>query len=207
MNNQVIKWINSKGYQIPTTDMYDYIDSWKDWYKNDVEWHKYRDQYGKERKMYSMGMAKKLCEDWASIGFTEKDKITTSIKGNNEYVKKMIEQTNLNEDLPEMIETASWSGTCAVVHRLKNVLVKKGIMIASEKTKDELIKISADKIIPLTIEDGRIRDVAFVSNTTIGDIKAIYIEMHQLKPEGYQISNVFLDAKNGKEIENKEIIK
>lgn len=207
MNNNVIKFINSKGYNLPTTDIYNIIDVWKSWYLNDIEWHSYKDQYGTQRKMNTLGMAKKVCEDWASIGFTEKDIITTSVKGNNKYVEQMVKETNLINDLPEMIEMASWSGTCAVIHRLKNVTIKNGIMIANEDTKDELIKISADKIIPLKIEDGKIIDVAFVSNTTIGDVKAIYIEMHQLKKEGYQISNIFIDAKNGKQLENKEVIK
>lgn len=206
MNSQVIKWINSNGYQIPTSDIYNYIELWNNWYKNDIEWHNYKDQYGIQRKMYTLGMAKKVCEDWASIGFTEKDTITTDIKKNNEYVKKMIEQTNLNNDLPKMIEIASWSGTCAVVHRLKNVTVKNGILIANEKTKDELVIISADKIIPLRIEDGKIVDVAFVSNTVIGNQKAIYIELHKLKEEGYEISNVFLNAKNGNIIKNLDVI-
>lgn len=207
MNSNVIKYINKKGYQLPTTNIYDNIDSWYDWYRNDIDWHNYRDQYGTERKMNTLGMAKKVCEDWASIGFTEKDTIVTDVKGNNKYVEKMIKQTNLVNDLPEMIEIASWSGTCAVIHRLKNVIIKNGIMIANENTKDELIKVSADKIIPLKIEDGRIIDIAFVSNTVLGNQKAIYIELHQLKDEGYQVSNIFIDAKNGKELENKEVIK
>lgn len=207
MNNNVIKYINKQGYQLPTTNIYDNIDSWYDWYRNDIDWHNYRDQYGTERKMNTLGMAKKVCEDWASIGFTEKDTIATDVKGNNKYVEKMIKQTNLVNDLPEMIETASWSGTCAAIHRLKNVTIKNGIMIANENTKDELIIVSADKIIPLKIEDGRIIDIAFVSNTVLGNQKAIYIELHQLKNEGYQVSNIFIDAKNGKELENKEVIK
>lgn len=206
MNSQVIKWINNNGYKIPTSNIYDYIELWNNWYKNDIEWHNYKDQYGIQRKMYTLGMAKKVCEDWASIGFTEKDTITTDIKKNNEYVKKMIEQTNLNNDLPKMIEIASWSGTCAVVHRLKNVTVKNGILTANEKTKNELVIISADKIIPLRIEDGKIVDVAFVSNTIIGNQKAIYIELHKLKDEGYEISNVFLNAKNGDIIKNLDVI-
>ena len=207
MNTNIIKFINNKGYQIPTTDIYNIIDVWKNWYLNDIEWHNYKDQYGTQRKMYSLGMAKKVCEDWASIGFSEKDNITTSVKGNNKYVEKMVKETNLVDDLPEMIEMASWSGTCAVIHRLKNVLVKNGIMIADENTKDELIKVSADKIIPLKMEDGKIIDVAFVSNTILGDKKAIYIELHQLKKEGYQVSNIFLDAENGKQLENPDVIK
>ena len=156
MNNNVIKFINSKGYNLPTTDIYNIIDVWKSWYLNDIEWHNYKDQYGTQRKMNTLGMAKKVCEDWASIGFSEKDNITTSVKGNNKYVEQMVKQTNLINDLPEMIEIASWSGTCAVIHRLKNVTIKNGTMIANEDTKDELIKISADKIIPLKIEDGKI---------------------------------------------------
>ena len=80
MNQFVINYLNSKfGYEITKdTEIYDKIDNWKTYYKNDASLHKYSDNYGKTRYQYSLGMAKRISEDWASIGFTEKDEISVN---------------------------------------------------------------------------------------------------------------------------------
>ena len=94
MNNIILKYLKNKGYNTVATDYYDYIELWENWWKNNVEFHKYHDQTGKERKMFSLGMAKRIAEDWSSILFTERDEITTEAstdkqtKLNNEYLNK-----------------------------------------------------------------------------------------------------------------------
>ena len=209
MNNSIIEYINKNyKYGIPETQVYQNIDAWESWYKNDVEFHQYKDNYGKTRHMYTLGMAKRLCEDWGSIIFTEKDEITTDKEQNNEFVKEFIEKIKLNKELPRAIEKASWSGTCGVVIRLKNIKVDgSGRLIPTEKTDFDLIKVSAKNIIPLKIEHDKIVDVAFVSDTFIGEDKYYYIELHKLEDEGYVIRNIYLNAKTMKEVEKEGVIK
>ena len=90
MNNRIIDYLRKNyKYGIPETSIYQSIDAWESWYKNDVEFHQYKDNYGKTRYMYSLGMAKRLCEDWASIIFTEKDEITTDKEQNNGFARNM----------------------------------------------------------------------------------------------------------------------
>ena len=67
MNSLIVKFLGEKGYNIPDTNIYEIIEGWKEWYKNKVDFHTYKDNYGKTRQMYSLGMAKRLSEDWASI--------------------------------------------------------------------------------------------------------------------------------------------
>ena len=72
-NNVVIKYLGTLGYN-PSTSYYGYIELWKEWYENFVpKFHEYHDQNGDKRELYKLGMAKRLCEDWSSILYTEKE--------------------------------------------------------------------------------------------------------------------------------------
>ena len=104
MNNVILKYLRNKGYDTVSTDYYNFINIWEAWWKNQVEFHKYHDQTGKERKMFSLGMAKRLAEDWSSILFTERDEIATEAKTkdqtevNNKYLNKIVNiKCNLNK--------------------------------------------------------------------------------------------------------------
>ena len=80
MNDIVLKYLKEQGYENVSTNYYDFIETWENWWRNEVDFHKYHDQTGKERKMYTLGMAKRVSEDWSSILFTERDEITTEAK-------------------------------------------------------------------------------------------------------------------------------
>ena len=84
MNNVVLEYLKKQGYKTVSTDYYNWIDLWESWWKNEVDFHKFHDQSGKERKLYNLGMAKRIAEDWASILFTERDEITTEANTQNQ---------------------------------------------------------------------------------------------------------------------------
>ena len=48
MNNIVLKYLKEQGYETVTTDYYEYIKTWENWWRNEVDFHKYHDQTGKE---------------------------------------------------------------------------------------------------------------------------------------------------------------
>ena len=208
MNQFVINYLNQKfGYEIvKDTEMYDKIDLWKSYYKDDEELHKYTDNYGKTRYAYSLGMAKRISEDWASIGYTEKDEISVNKNNNKKFIKDFIEEVKLNNEIPTAIETATWSGTCGVILRLKNIAIQGKKIVPTDKTSYDLITVSAKNILPLKIEHGNIIDVAFVSGIRKNNKKLIYIELHRLTDNGYVINNIYLDAKSGKEVKYNDII-
>ena len=208
MNQFVISYLNKKfGYEITKdTEMYDKIDLWKSYYKDEEELHKYTDSFGKTRYQYSLGMAKRISEDWASIGYTEKDEISVNKNNNKKFIKDFIEEVKLNNEIPSAIETATWSGTCGMIIRLKNIAVVNKKIVATDKTSYDLITVNAKNILPLRIEHGNIIDVAFVSGIKKDNKKLIYIELHRLTDNGYVINNIYLDAKSGKEVRNDDII-
>ncbi len=219
MNDTVLKFLKEKGYKEVSSKYYDFINLWESWWRDEVAFHKYHDQSGTERKLYRLGMAKRIAEDWASILFTERDEIVTEAdtkkktEANNEYLTKQLKVLKVYKDLPTAIEKAMYSGTAGAIVRVKNATVdKQGRLSANKRTKLDIIYVGASQIIPLRVEHGSIIDVAIVSENIEGDKKEYYIEIHELKYKSkleqdvYEISNTYIDEK-GKEIDKKGIAK
>lgn len=219
MNSVVLNYLEKQGYNNISTNYYTFIDLWESWWRNTAQFHKYHDQSGKERKMYSLGMAKRLAEDWASILFTERDEITTEAEtkkqtdANNKYLAKQLKVLKVYKDLPTAIEKAMSMGTAAAIVRVKHAKIdKNGTLYADNRTKLDIIYVSASQIIPLKVEHGEIIDVAIISESNTGNKKEYYIEIHkleyseELKQEVYVISNTYIDE-NGNEVEKEGIAK
>ena len=213
MNDVVLKYLKNKGYNSISTNYYNWIELWENWWRNEVEFHKYHDQTGMEREMYSLGMAKKITEDWSSILFTERDEIKCvadnkeMTEKNNKYLEDQIKKIKLYDELPSTIERAMATGTAAAVLRIKNVNCDKNYnLIADVRTKLDIIYIGANQIIPLKVEHGKIIDIAIVSeNYNSENKKEFYIEIHKLKydkkleKDTYEITNTYLNEQ-GQEI-------
>ena len=205
-NNVVIKYLGTLGYN-PSTSYYGYIELWKEWYENFVpKFHEYHDQNGDKRELYKLGMAKRLCEDWSSILYTERDSIVCKNKRNQAFIDKWLGKLEFNDKIPDNIETAFWSGTCGTIIRIKNAKIVNKKIVADENTTLNLVSVNASQIVPLKIIDGVITDVAFVSKSIINGKNAFYIEIHELKKDGYHIQNKYIDEQ-GNEIENEGVIK
>lgn len=219
MNDIILKYLSKKGYRTVSTDYYTFIEMWENWWKNNVDFHKYHDSTGKERKMFSLGMAKRVSEDWASILFTERDEIVTQAntsqqtQANNDYLNNQLKILKVYKDLPTAIEKAMAMGTAGATMRVKNVKVdKKGKVSATDRTKLDIIYLDATQIVPLKVEHGKIIDVAFVSENIEDGKKIYYVELHQLqydeelKKDIYVISNNYINEQ-GEEIAKKDIVK
>lgn len=219
MNDIILKYLSKKGYRTVSTDYYTFIEMWENWWKNNVDFHKYHDSTGKERKMFSLGMAKRVSEDWASILFTERDEIVTKAntsqqtKVNNDYLNKQLKILKVYKDLPTAIEKAMAMGTAGATMRVKNAKVdKNGKVSATNRTKLDIIYLDATQIVPLKVEHGKIIDVAFVSENIEDGKKIYYVELHQLqydeelKKDIYVISNNYINEQ-GEEVAKKDIVK
>lgn len=206
--NTVIEYLQKEfGYSDLSTDYYNHIEQWINEWKGKANWLSVKTIDNKEFPMYSLGMAKRSCEDLASIITSEP--FTIKASKNDNVLQEDIEKVKLFEKLPNAIEIMGYTGTVGTVIRIKNAEVvgedENAYLRKTNKTKKEIINIKANQILPLTWENGELIDVAFTSDIvkTIGgkQKKIIYIEIHQLKEEGYQITNVYLDAENGKPVE------
>lgn len=219
MNDIILKYLSKKGYRTVSTDYYTFIEMWENWWKNNVDFHKYHDSTGKERKMFSLGMAKRVSEDWASILFTERDEIVTQAntsqqtQDNNDYLNKQLKSLKVYKDLPTAIEKAMAMGVAGATMRVKNAKVdKNGKVSATNRTKLDIIYLDATQIVPLKVEHGKIIDVAFVSENIEDGKKIYYVELHQLqydeelKKDIYVISNNYINEQ-GEEVAKKDIVK
>ena len=211
--NKVIEYLQREfGYNDLSTEYYDKIKMWINAWKGDAEWLNVKTIDGKTYPMYSLGMAKRSCEDLASIITSEP--FIIKAKKSDKVLQEDIEKVKLFEKLPSAIEIMGYSGTVGTVIRIKNVEVvgedENAYLRKTNKTKKEVINIKANQILPLAWENDELIDVAFTSDLTKvidgKQKKIIYIEIHQLKEKGYQITNVYLDAENGKPIEMEGVI-
>lgn len=206
-NSVVIKYLETLGYK-PQTDYYGNISYWKEWYRNQVsKFHEYHDEYGEKREIYKLGMAKRGCEDWSSILYTEKDVMTCNNAINQDYLDKQLSKLNFDDIIPKNIENAFWSGTVGTITRVKNAFIENGELKADEKTEYDLINVTADMVVPLLVEHEEIVNIAFVSKTIEENNDIYYIEIHELDNEdGYVIKNVFID-KDGNPVPKEGVIK
>ena len=201
-----LRYLEQKGYKNISTEYYKIIEQWIKIWKGKAAWLDVKDMNGSNYPMYSLGMAKRVCEDLSSILTSEPYDIKAS-KSNNK-LQDLISETKLLKKLPSAIEIMGYTGTVGTLVRIKNAeivgddenaYIKKG-----SKTKRQIINLKANQIIPLNIEDGEFIDMAFVSEfTKIVDnqqMQIIYLEIHELKDKGYQITNKYFNKNDGSEI-------
>lgn len=197
MGNEIREYLTKHKYNTASDETYNHIDEWLEWYQNDVEkFHKYKVFNGvstKEEERYKLGMAKKVCEDWANLLLNEK----VAIKAGNyeERLQEILDDNNFLVRANQLIEMAFALGTGALVEYLDG-----------EKVVIDYIR--ADMIYPLSWENGDITECAFGSIRVIDGNEVIYLQIHRLgdadqgeDPELYYIENKYIDKKESVELE------
>lgn len=198
--DEIREWLVENKYNTATDETYSHILEWLEWYQNDVEkFHKYKVFNGvvtKEEERYKLGMAKKVCEDWANLLLNEK----VAIKAGN-YEKRLQEVLDNNNFLVranQLIEMAFALGTGAIVEYLDG----EEVMIDY---------IRADMIYPLSWDNGDITECAFGSVRVIDGKEVLYLQIHRLgkadneeDSEHYYIENRYIDRKENKELDPPE---
>lgn len=218
MNSEIISYLNRKYGCDLSKDYYSNIDEWHKWWTGFYEpFHRVSFSNGEKKRhrdMYTMKMAKKVCEDWASILINDK----TDIKIDDEYSSRFIlgdtenggvfGSNNFWNEANGLMERMMWSGTAAVVIRLKNASVSSdGRFRADTNTRIDLNYIDADMIVPLTCDNGIITEAAFCSELCIHGSNRIYLEIHRLENNEYIIENhIFKADSTGTYILNEDIL-
>lgn len=205
MNTQLISWINSTlGYNI-SAEYYKKIDLWLDWWRGYFKpFHHFKHSNGKQnidRDLYTLKMGKKVCEDWASILLNSKTKIVIEDKNANIFVQGEKETSGILgansfwTQANRLVEKAFATGTGAVVLHVQNVKTNDGKIEISPEAKIKLNYISADMIIPISVDNGKITEAAFASEFTEKGKKFLKLETHLLDEKGnYIIKNYHFKA-------------
>lgn len=187
-----------KSFGTVADSTYNHISDWLAWYQGSVKkFHTYWIYDGiqsKKQERYKLGMAKKVCEDWANLLLNEK----VAIKAGNfdEKLKEILETNNFFVRANQLIEITFALGTGALVEYL-------------DADKNPMIDyMRADMIYPLSWDNGDITECAFGSIKTINEEERIYLQIHRkgIREKGedaklYYIENKYLDAKTGDEVE------
>ena len=206
------QFFSSQGYDISEKLNWEsYIDIWNSWYKGKVrKFHNYY-IYNGQRKVKmekkSMQGAKKVSEDWADLLYNEKVRINLKKKKDTELLREILKQNNATVIINQGIEKSFALGTGALVVSVQDMEQDETnniIDVTNSKIKLEFVE--AKKIIPLTWENGIIKECAFVTVKYKKGQTYIYVAMHVLNESGnYVIKNYMFKGKYNSFVEaNKE---
>jgi A118 family predicted phage portal protein len=195
MSSAVIQKLKELGYTTIPEDFYSQVDLWKSWYVGKVkDFHQYRRYNGHKWtkcNRASLGMAKKVCEDWADLLMNEKVQITLEGKKEQEFIDRVLTANNFTVKANEMQEMKSALGTVAYIPRVVGQAVNEsGEVIPGDVSGVELDYVTIEHIFPLAWRNGFITECAFDSVVTRAGKNYLYLQIHRKDENGlYVIEN------------------
>ena len=197
--DEIIKQIS--GYE--NLDLYDnetYMNMWKDWYQGKSnEFHNYRIYNGKRfipMTRLSLGMAKRVCEDWANLLINEKTDVVVGDEASQNTLNDILRKCKFWRKANEGVEKTFALGSGAFVVRVDKIPIENNGAILPQGEVNVSF-INGQKIRPITIEDGEITECAFIN---IGS-KETKISIHLKDEQGnYKIHNIVAHGKDGENL-------
>lgn len=195
MSNAVIIKLNELGYSTIPEAFYSKVVEWKSWYQGNVKgFHSYRVRNGESMvncKRYSLGMGKKLCEDWANLLMNEKVQITLEGQKEQEFIDRVLTENNFTVKANEMQEMKSALGTVAYIPRVIGQEINEGGEIVPGNASGIILDyVTIENIYPLAWQNGFIGECAFSSVVTRNGHDYLYLQIHHKDDDGnYIIDN------------------
>lgn len=184
----ILQYLSREGYDSVDSSYYAKIALWLSWYKGKVvQFHNYRQYNGMKkinRTRKTLGMAKKVCEDWANLELNEKVSIVIDNESINNAVHDVLEANNFRIKGNQLLEIAYALGTGAFVEYLDG-----------EKICIDYIR--ASMIYPLQWDNGEILSCAFASERVNGKKKLVYLNIHERQENGFYIIKNRMFERNG----------
>ena len=196
----VIEKLKQLGYSTVDEDFYRKVSEWKSWYVGDVKgFHRYKVRNGHNTvrcKRYSLGMGKKIPEDWASLLMNEKVKITLEGKEEQDFVDRVFEENNFLVKANEMQELAFSLGTVAFIPRVVGMKVTDTGPISGSASGIALDYVTVENIWPIAWQNGVIAECAFSSFATVNGEDYCYLQIHHKVNGLYDIENRIYHFRN-----------
>nr|DAL41368.1 MAG TPA_asm: portal protein [Caudoviricetes sp.] len=195
MSNAVIIKLNELGYTTIPDSFYGKVYEWKSWYQGNVKgFHNYTVQNGDRQvkcRRYSLGMGKKLCEDWANLLMNEKVQITLEGQKEQGFIDLVLTENNFTVKANEMQEMKAALGTVAYVPRvIGQEISESGDIVPGNASGIVLDYVTIENIYPLSWQNGYISECAFSSEVTRGGKDYLYLQIHRREDNGnYVIEN------------------
>lgn len=209
----IFEKLKERGFTTVPDSFYTNIAAWKSWYDGEVKnFHQYKVYNGQEhvkRHRYTMGMAKKVSEDWANLLMNEKVQITLEGKKEQDFFDAVCSDNNFRVKSSEMQEMKAALGTVAYVPRIVGASVNA--VTGKLEGKAEGIKLdycTAEHIFPLSWENGKVIECAFSTSKVVGKDEYLYLQIHRLdENREYVIENVLFKDQNGQlsEVDNSSV--
>lgn len=191
----VIEKLKQLGYTTIPEEFYTQVDVWKSWYQGNVKgFHRYKRYNGHDWvncERATLGMGKKVCEDWANLLMNEKVQITLEGQKEQEFIDRILTENNFSVKANEMQEMKSALGTVAYIPRVIGQSVRSdGEPIPGEAIGIELDYVTIEHIFPLAWRNGFISECAFDSVVTVHGKTYLYLQIHRKDANGlYVIEN------------------
>lgn len=189
----VIKALEDLGHKTISANYYNSIAAWRSWYAGDVKsFHHYSIKTGEKSikaKRFSLGMAKKIAEDWANLLMNERVKITLEGEKEQAFVDNVFTENNFTVKINEMQELKSALGTAAYIPRVTGQEMGADGAIAGTAEGIAIDYVTAEHIYPLAWANGEIYEAAFDSTVTVNGDEYIYLQIHTRGDTGYDIEN------------------
>ena len=186
MIEKIIKQLTSfLGYEIKVGDYYNKVKEWKCWYDGYVKDFHSKMEQGRLVRNYSMGMAKKVGEDYASMVVNEQTRIKTPDKavekflvGDEDNSGGLLKQINFWKSLNDYCERMyGYSGAFAGIVGLENATLKENGDIDGGKYTIRFV--TSEHIIPISWDGKDVTEAAFYSTKTVKGNTYVILEIHR----------------------------
>lgn len=190
MIDKIIQKLNSfLGYEVKVGDYYNRVDEWKCWYDGYVKDFHSKMENGKLVRNYSMGMAKKVGEDYASMVVNEQTRIKASDKsvqtflvGDDENSGGLLKDLNFWQNLNDYCERMfGYAGAIGAIIGLDGATINANGEI--EGGKYTLRFVTSEHIIPISWDGNNVSEAAFYSTKTVKGKTYVILEIHRKNEE------------------------
>ena len=196
----VVAKLRELGYKTIDGSWYTRVEQWMQWYRGKVaEFHNYLVWNGIQKvgcERYSLGMAKKICEDWANLLMNEKVKITLEGEKEQAFIDEVFTANDFEVNMNELQERGAAAGTYAIIPRITKASVNnRGELVDGGEI--VLDYVTAGNIYPLAWRERDITECAFASVINSDGKTYTYIQLHELKNGEYEIQNMIFQSTDG----------
>ena len=161
--------------------MEEHLALWRSWYQGNVKhFHGYRVYNGQKRVLChraGLGMAKKICEDWANLLMNERVHIRVEGEREQRFTDRILQESRFFLQANRMQEYKAALGTAAYVPRVTDGRIR-------------IDGIDAEGILPLSWENGAVTDCAFACSRRDGERDLVYVQVHHRVDGIYQVENL-----------------
>lgn len=140
MREDIMDWVRAEYGCAASAGIYRKIEQWEDWWRGKCRgFHEYWENSAAggpiRRELYSLRMAKKLCEDWAALLLNDRTYFRAEGAA-GVYLSAIFARESFWERSNHLVERAFASGTGACLLRLQNAVIgERGELLPGEGTR------------------------------------------------------------------------